>query len=190
VTNCRAETVLASVSSTRSGGSGLGKSALLGVLVCAAHRELRAPTRPVWDRVAQAPLLIEPLAAVHARGRGLGAVVASVARQLGIPAAGGAAELVAAVHGLPARPVVVLDALDEAERPAEIAAELLRPLAELPPVAGREAVRLLVGAQLPRVRRPARPRPHRRPGGGPGRRADRRAADNLNAYVLELLRAT
>jgi WD40 repeat protein len=128
------------------GSPGVGKSALLGVLVCAAHPTLRPVTRPVWDRVTQSPLPIQALAAVHARRRGLSAVVASLARQLGLPEVGTAA-FVAAVVAAPTPPVVVLDALDEADDPAEIAAELLLPLADARRADGQPAARVLVGVR-------------------------------------------
>ena len=37
------------------GSAGVGKSALIGVLVCAAHPVLRRPTKLLWDRVARVP---------------------------------------------------------------------------------------------------------------------------------------
>lgn len=64
------------------GGPGVGKSALLGVLVCAAHPDLRDATRPLWSLASQAPGEIQHLIAVHARQRDLADVTACLARQL------------------------------------------------------------------------------------------------------------
>lgn len=90
------------------GSPGVGKSALLGVLVCAAHPVLREQTRAVWGRIAQRPLRLTDLAAVHARRRGVGAVTQSLARQLGVAETGTPAELVSAVAERPRRPVIVI----------------------------------------------------------------------------------
>ena len=122
------------------GSPGAGKSALLGVLVCAASPELRAATRPIWDRVAQAPLPIDRLAAVHARQRGPAAVAASIARQLALPENLTTADLVAAARSRSA--VIVVDALDEADDPVRLMEDLLLPL-----VADGAAVRVLVGVR-------------------------------------------
>jgi hypothetical protein len=64
------------------GGPGVGKSALLGVLVCAAHPALRDATRPLWSEARQTPPEITQLTAVHARQRDLADVTACLARQL------------------------------------------------------------------------------------------------------------
>jgi hypothetical protein len=124
------------------GSPGSGKSALLGVLVCAANSLLREPTRPIWRGIAQAPLPIAALAAVHARQRGLATIVASVSRQLGLPENLTAAELVTTLHKRTDRPVLVIDALDEADGQTEIMTELLLPL-----IAGESPVRVLVGVR-------------------------------------------
>jgi len=121
------------------GSPGVGKSALLGVLVCAAHPLLREETRPLWDRIAQFPLRLPHLAAVHARGRGVAEVTASLARQLGVRETVTPAALVAAVGGLPVRPVIVVDALDEADDGVALMRDLLLPLVA--------AARVLVGTR-------------------------------------------
>ncbi|WP_326919023.1 AAA family ATPase [Actinophytocola sp.] len=123
------------------GSPGSGKSALLGVLVCAAHPLLRGETEAVWKRIAQWPLPIDNLAAVHARQRGLGAVTASIVRQLGLPENLTAADLVQTLSRGKVSPVIVLDALDEADDPTEIMTDLLLPLFET------AAVRLLIGVR-------------------------------------------
>ncbi|WP_143466571.1 NACHT and WD repeat domain-containing protein [Lentzea kentuckyensis] len=127
------------------GSPGAGKSALLGVLVCAAHLQLREVTRPIWEHVAQWPLPVDHLAAVHARQRGVATVVASVARQLNLPENCSIADLVTALRGRSAQPVLVVDALDEADDPVALMNELLLPLvsADRP----GKPVRLLVGVR-------------------------------------------
>lgn len=64
------------------GGPGAGKSALLGLLVCAAHPQLRHATQDVWRTAAARPSENPALAAVHARQRSIAEVVASLGRQL------------------------------------------------------------------------------------------------------------
>jgi len=129
------------------GSPGAGKSALLGVLVCAASPELRAATRPIWDEVARAPRAIDRLAAVHARQRGPAAVAASIARQLALPENLAPQELVAAVRGGNRPAVVVVDALDEADDAVRLMNELLLPLTE--PAADGTPARVLVGVRPP-----------------------------------------
>jgi WD40 repeat protein len=151
------------------GSPGAGKSALLGVLVCAAHPVLRGQTRPLWGRIAQRPLMQQHLAAVHARRRDVAAVVGSLARQLGLVGDGmqiggdgasasqasrgdagfdgTAREFVTAVAALPQRPVIVVDALDEADDGITLMNSLLLPLAVARRPDGGAAVRLLVGVR-------------------------------------------
>lgn len=130
------------------GSPGVGKSALLGVLVCAGHATLREHTRPVWQRVAQAPYRVEaPFAAVHARQRDLAAILASLKRQLELDETATAADLTHALCGLAEAPVVVLDALDEADDSVLVMNELLLPLAAARRADGGPAVRLLVGTR-------------------------------------------
>ncbi|MEU8521535.1 AAA family ATPase [Streptomyces sp. NPDC048577] len=121
------------------GKPGSGKSALLGVLVCAAHPLLRRHTRRLWHRLdGPVPGENDRLAVVHARRLGLDQITAALARQLrpGSPAEepGGAANPADHLYGLlpeEGAPVtVVLDALDEADRPEDIVAALLLPLAQ------------------------------------------------------------
>ncbi|MET8850031.1 ATP-binding protein [Amycolatopsis sp. NPDC004625] len=122
------------------GSPGAGKSALLGVLTCAASSQLRAVTQHIWSRVAQAPVTIDGLAAVHARQRGLDGVAGSIARQLGVPESLPVGELVDVLRDRSA--VLVIDALDEADDPVRIMNELLLPL-----VQPGNPVRLLVGVR-------------------------------------------
>jgi energy-coupling factor transporter ATP-binding protein EcfA2 len=64
------------------GSPGAGKSALLGVLVCAAHPQLRHATQDVWRTAAARPSENPALAAVHARQRSMAEITASLGRQL------------------------------------------------------------------------------------------------------------
>ncbi|MGW1542663.1 hypothetical protein ACWCPM_20915 [Streptomyces sp. NPDC002309] len=141
------------------GKPGAGKSALLGVLVCAAHPFLRLHTRHLWAGLGDcAPGTNDRLAVIHARRLGLDDVVDSLARQLrgisdldgtpadhesGVQAGSTPADHESGVRArsnpaghllrlLPpgSRPVtVIVDALDEALRPQDITTALLLPLA-------------------------------------------------------------
>ncbi|MGP4112359.1 AAA family ATPase [Streptomyces sp. 4N509B] len=144
------------------GKPGAGKSALLGVLVCAAHPALRRHTERLWQSIRdQAPGEAERLAVVHARRLGLRQLVAALARQLrhlhagpGDAAEADDSEVVAnpAEHLLrlvpdDGRPVtLVIDALDEADRPTDIVTALLVPLARHALAPGGR-LRLLVGTR-------------------------------------------
>jgi WD40 repeat protein len=138
------------------GSPGAGKSALLGILVCAAHPQLRDATRPLWQRLRHPPARNPGLAAVHARQRALTEVTASIAVQLGLPAPHQGwtpAALTDTVTALPEPPAIVVDALDEAADPGELAGRLLEPLSAAQRPDGRPACRLLVGTRDdPRVR--------------------------------------
>ncbi|MFI6985292.1 hypothetical protein ACIBSV_42940 [Embleya sp. NPDC050154] len=138
------------------GAPGAGKSALLGVLVCAAHPELAGVVPEVRARLSAAgpgvcPSVNDRLAAVHARGRTAADVAAAVARQLDptSPDGGGqwdGAALAARLADELEVPAVVVDAVDEAADPAGVCA-LLVALAAVRRTDGRPAVRLLVGAR-------------------------------------------
>ncbi|MFJ9844498.1 hypothetical protein ACIRYZ_29395 [Kitasatospora sp. NPDC101155] len=116
------------------GKPGVGKSALMGMLACAAHPELRAPTQHIWSALRRlAPRKVPELAVVHARKRGLAEVVASLASQWGLPLPADSGQwtadrLIRALYALPAPPVLLLDALDEAEQPVDLLTALLLPL--------------------------------------------------------------
>ncbi|GAB3836030.1 ATP-binding protein [Dactylosporangium cerinum] len=123
------------------GSPGAGKSALLGITVCAAHPVLSSLCEPLWrDRRDDLPAVNAGLVVVHARRLRLEDVVASVGRQLGCnePLATTDA-LVAAVAQRAAPAVIVLDALDEASDPVAVLDEVLLPLAT--------TCRLVVGAR-------------------------------------------
>ncbi|MFE3249089.1 hypothetical protein [Streptomyces sp. NPDC059209] len=146
------------------GKPGAGKSALLGVLVCAAHPTLRRHTRHLWRGLGdRAPGENEGIVVIHARRLGVEQVVASLARQLqhlSDPhgqlsgpdeeregAAGNPADRLLGQLPSDGRPVtVIVDALDEAVRPQDITAELLVPLARRAQAPG-SGLRLLVGTR-------------------------------------------
>jgi hypothetical protein len=148
------------------GSPGVGKSALLGVLVCAAHPQLREPTRELWRAAAARPSENADLAAVHARQRGLAEITDSLGRQLlgsdgalypgpdlypgedVVPAGARTPdELIAAIARCPSPPVIVLDALDEALGAGQILERLLIPLAQARRSDGSPVCRLLVGTR-------------------------------------------
>ncbi|WP_245707545.1 AAA family ATPase [Pseudonocardia oroxyli] len=129
------------------GSPGVGKSALIGILVCAAHGELRAATRPIWDRVAQAPLPITRLAAVHARRRSMLSVASSIAEQLGLRHPASPEQLVDDLLRMREHAVIVLDALDEADEPERISRSLITPLVEAARTRAQTHIRVLVGVR-------------------------------------------
>ena len=129
------------------GSAGVGKSALIGVLVCAAHPVLRRPTKILWERVARVPGQVAHIAAVHARQRGLAEVTESLARQLGFGGCVSPADLVAKVRQSPTVPLLIVDALDEALEPAGVMDRLLSPLIAARDDHGTPACRLMVGVR-------------------------------------------
>ncbi|MEV5935327.1 hypothetical protein AB0L56_22060 [Streptomyces sp. NPDC052079] len=136
------------------GSPGVGKSALLGVVVCCTHPQLAKGLRPVMQSI---PKKLRPdprsrVAAVHARGMVLSQVVDAVAAQLDLPLppeGWTAQKLVDAVAGLAEEPLIVVDALDEATESVQISVELLLPLANREDRGGgrRRACQLLVGVR-------------------------------------------
>lgn len=127
------------------GKPGVGKSALLGVVVCAAHPALREQTRDLWNRVPDAPPQLPEgyLAVVHARRRTVAQIITSIARQWQLPDVSegddgngwAGRKVVTAVRqslsrpgGMGATRLLVIDAVDEAERPGDLVAGVLSPL--------------------------------------------------------------
>ncbi|MFD7876994.1 hypothetical protein ACFV5G_23325 [Streptomyces sp. NPDC059766] len=183
------------------GRPGSGKSALLGVLVCAAHHVLRDRTERLWFPLPVKPGLKGPdqLAVVHARRRDLVQIADSIARQWGAtdadrPAGGWDAESLtrlARADSTDAAPgfgrTLVLDALDEAERPEDITQALLLPLARAA-MTGDWGPRLLVA-----TRPEPRFAPLLRPAGNAASLVDlddTRPADTYEAlrrYIADLL---
>ena len=142
--------VMGAVPSLRvvTGKPGVGKSALLGVVVCAAHPALRERTRDLWDRLADMPPPLPEgcLAVVHARRRTVAQIIASIAQQWQLPGPGESEDgdgepwtgqqLIAALRRSLAGPggagltrLLVVDAVDETDRPGDLVAEVLSPLA-------------------------------------------------------------
>ena len=155
------------------GKPGVGKSALLGVVVCAAHPLLRDRTYDLWHRLPHAPPLLPEgcLSVVHARRRTVAEIAASIARQWRLPAPAGSdnsegeewtgqrlaealSQSLAAAGGAEGPRALVVDAVDEADRPADLVAGLLSPLV---------AVRREDGEPLCRVLVAGRDEPHLRP---------------------------
>ncbi|MEV6855420.1 ATP-binding protein [Streptomyces microflavus] len=135
------------------GKPGVGKSALLGVLVCAAHPKLRAETQTLWSSLPVKPGLNERLAVVHARRRDLAQITDSLARQMGAseadrPAGGWEThDLIKLAQSPLCEPfTLVIDALDEAEKPDDITQALLLPLARAA-LGQNPSLRLLVGSR-------------------------------------------
>ncbi|MFD8597916.1 ATP-binding protein [Kitasatospora sp. NPDC059646] len=142
------------------GGPGSGKSALLGVATCLLHPELEPLAELVRPVVPQfAPRPPATVLAVHARQLTLRQITDSLRHQLdrqtadgavrpgpngGSPGgAGGPAELLRELRAAE-DVLIVLDALDEAQDPAEVVAELILPLTGGDPAGG---CRLLVGTR-------------------------------------------
>jgi WD40 repeat protein len=136
------------------GSPGVGKSALIGMLVCAAHPKLKPLATGVMSRVSpdRLPSANDRFIAVHARGLSLNEVIDSLARQLTMKQPAGKRwnprdfcfEVVNRQKGIP---VVVLDALDEATEPEAILNQLLLPLAQMRGRSGTDGCRLLVGVR-------------------------------------------
>ncbi|MBB1151733.1 MULTISPECIES: AAA family ATPase [Amycolatopsis] len=137
------------------GAPGAGKSALLGALACAGHPEIVAAVPDVRACLAAqcpegTPSANDGLAAIHARGRDLDAVLVSLAAQWRLDPGEGALSaraLVAAVLDLETVPALVFDALDEADDPVHLLRELLLPLVRAVRADGAPACRLLVGTR-------------------------------------------
>ena len=136
------------------GKPGVGKSALVGVLVCAAHPRLRDRTKPLWSSLCAKPARNDRLAVVHARRRSLEEIADSLARQMGAtgadrPVGGWDAEGLARLANAPqqASYTLVIDALDEADQPQDVTQALLMPLAQTVHIEHGAAVRLLVGTR-------------------------------------------
>lgn len=147
------------------GGPGCGKSALVSVLVCAAHPSLFEAALPLLEGVAPLPpVATGGIAAVHARQRGPAAVVAAVNEQLGaqsgLPPSSTPGELVSRILGLPVPPLIVVDGLDEADDGVAIMNELILPLSATPRPDGRHAARVLVGGRGYREYQPIVARAH------------------------------
>ena len=129
------------------GSAGVGKSALIGVVVCAAHPALRAPTQQLWKRVYPLPARVPHMAAVHARQRSVMEIAQSLAKQLGFPVPESPEVLVETMSRSPSTPTLVIDALDEALEPVALMHEVLFPLVAARDSVGNPVCRLLVGVR-------------------------------------------
>ncbi|MGW6788246.1 ATP-binding protein [Streptomyces chartreusis] len=141
------------------GAPGSGKSALLGALVCCGHQEILRVAPDIRRHLAaqQPDGVASPnpmLAAIHARNRDLDVVLTSLTTQWGLDTPGSrrtepwtVPDLIEALLPLPDVPVLVFDALDEADDPADLMQRLLLPLSEAVRPDGRRCARLLVGTR-------------------------------------------
>ncbi|GCD99659.1 AAA family ATPase [Embleya hyalina] len=133
------------------GSPGVGKSALLGALACAAHAELSNAVPEVVRRLEDGcrPEVNPRLAAVHARGRPAGEVLTAIARQLDLLDILGrrhvdSGTLIKALSAGDDTCVLIVDALDESPRWKELRDELAT-LAGAFRADGRPVCRLLIG---------------------------------------------
>ncbi|MGW2641783.1 AAA family ATPase [Streptomyces sp. NPDC001348] len=141
------------------GSPGSGKSALLGVLLCASHPELRENTRTLWQPLGREVTASSAPLPVHARQRTLAEVVRSLVHRTGARDPGWAGSSADAPETDPRRliealsrrtdppPVIVLDALDEARDPVSLVRDLLHPLTTLNRPDGLPLCRVLLAAR-------------------------------------------
>lgn len=132
------------------GSPGSGKSALVGLLLCATHTELREPTRSVWEgRAVHLPSPTSDVVGIHARAESLEGVIASIGAQLqlSMPEEGwSSASLSASMESSNLRPLIFVDAVDEAASVRGVL-QVLQSLASLKDSSGQAMVRLVVGAR-------------------------------------------
>jgi Caspase domain len=131
------------------GKPGVGKSALLGITVCAAHPRLRKNTFLLWSNLDPKPSPQgERFCAAHARGRAIGDIIDGLARQLDFRQGERADRFIQRVARLDGdTPVVVIDAVDEASDAPGLVKALLHPLATKRRRDGSPACRLLIGSR-------------------------------------------
>ncbi|MFD8989486.1 hypothetical protein ACFVZ4_15695 [Streptomyces goshikiensis] len=135
------------------GVPGVGKSALVGILACAAHSKLREVTEQAWRASASdLPEAVEGLAVVHARRRTTAEVLSSLAAQWDLDASARGSvwttdQLVAALHTRAEPPYLIVDAVDEAEHPAELITALLMPLASTQRADEKPLCRILIATR-------------------------------------------
>ncbi|MGN5631724.1 hypothetical protein [Streptomyces sp. AC154] len=135
------------------GVPGVGKSALIGTFVCAAHPMLHEATEQLWrPSGGDIPQATDGLAIVHARRRGVSEVLASLAAQWKLGSPGRATtwttdQLVTALRAEPAPPCLVMDAVDEAEHPADLVNAVLLPLSSIRRSDGGPLCKLLVATR-------------------------------------------
>jgi WD40 repeat protein len=133
------------------GGPGSGKSAVLARLVTCAHPETRKSMEDAGVLKDVPPEELVPPnsidVVIHARGQSIDQVAAAIAKACSLTDSNPITVLkVLSTQEKPLR--IIIDALDEAQKPDALDLELLRPLAELP------VVRLVVSSRCPRKDRP------------------------------------
>jgi WD40 repeat protein len=104
------------------GSPGIGKSAILGMIVCATHPVLSGPTQSLWwnHRECLPTASYENFAAIHCRDRETSVILRSIADQLSLHKTDrdwSINELTAALGDVNPVPIIVIDALDEASDP-------------------------------------------------------------------------
>ncbi|GAA1468851.1 caspase family protein [Microbacterium thalassium] len=133
------------------GSPGAGKSALLGMLVCAGIQPLRETTRQVWEHVPHQARPLVAAAAVHARNLQVEDVSSTIARQLDLLSqdrkAMAPSDLVTAIRTMGQQPTIILDALDEAADVGSLVSVLLLTLVHARRRDGTRACRILVGTR-------------------------------------------
>ncbi|QUQ64606.1 hypothetical protein [Kutzneria sp. CA-103260] len=132
------------------GSPGVGKSALLGALVCSAHPVLTEAVPHVRDRLEESsrPMRNDHLGAVHARQRRVDELISSLARQFALPHAEQGqtiSTLIRDLADLSTTPVIVVDAVDESLDPQRVLNDFLLPLAMARRLDDSPICRLLVG---------------------------------------------
>ncbi|GGZ92367.1 hypothetical protein GCM10010344_70140 [Streptomyces bluensis] len=142
------------------GVPGVGKSALIGTFVCAAHPALHETTEQLW-RPSGGDIheTTDELAIVHARRRGVPEILTSLATQWELSSPGDATtwttdRLVTALRAKPVPPCLVMDAVDEAEHPADLVSAVLLPLASIRRSDGGPLCRMLVATRPEAAPRP------------------------------------
>ncbi|WP_033261940.1 ATP-binding protein [Amycolatopsis vancoresmycina] len=136
------------------GSPGAGKSALLGVVTCLCHPQLRRLSPPIRARLSASVRHIEwpsPFAAVHARARDVSDVVTSFAAQLGLAAPPADAERIVDFFAnqlatLPQPPVLVIDAVDESLDSRTLVDDFIAPLLRKR-ASDRPLCRIMVGVR-------------------------------------------
>jgi hypothetical protein len=135
------------------GKPGVGKSALIGVVVCASLPRLRSQAKKDLGYLARLPPVIPDLAVIHARRHALADVTGAVAHQweLDQPDREGSwavEEIIEAIQGREQPPTLIIDALDEAQNPEDLLAALVMPMATaVRPGDGAPVCRMLVGVR-------------------------------------------
>ena len=156
------------------GKPGVGKSALLGVMVCAAHPALREPTRSLWDRLPNMPppLPEDSLAVVYARRRTVAQITASIALQWQLPVQSepgmafedegwtgqqliaGLGQQLPMLGGTRAPRLLVVDGVDESDWPGDLVSGVLIPLAAARREDGSPLCRILAAGREEAYLRP------------------------------------